>query len=79
MQSGLNKRTFWQRSFRSVVVRDEAMLLQKLGYIHRNPVRAGLATEPEEYRWSSAAAYAAFLVYEDQGVRRSDWMRVAPR
>jgi hypothetical protein len=28
--------------------------MQKLNYIHMNPVRAGLVSEATEYRWSSA-------------------------
>ncbi|MFZ1527276.1 MAG: hypothetical protein WAT19_00870 [Ferruginibacter sp.] len=34
-----------------------AVLLQKLEYIHLNPVRAGLCKYPEEYKYSSAAFY----------------------
>ncbi|MGB9873102.1 MAG: REP-associated tyrosine transposase [Anaerolineae bacterium] len=34
-------------------------LMEKVAYIHANPVRAGLATRPEEYPWSSAVNYAA--------------------
>jgi len=33
-------------------------LKEKAAYIHANPVRAGLASHPKEYPWSSAADYA---------------------
>ncbi len=33
-------------------------LMQKITYVHANPVRAGLAASPEDYPWSSAADYA---------------------
>jgi len=33
-------------------------LLQKVAYIHANPVRAGLVARPEDYPWSSAINYA---------------------
>ncbi len=33
-------------------------LYEKVAYIHANPVRAGLTSQPEEYPWSSAANYA---------------------
>jgi len=36
----------------------EKKLREKLGYIHANPVRAGLSAAPEEYPWSSAGFYA---------------------
>jgi len=32
-------------------------LLEKIAYIHANPVRAGLVSRPEDYAWSSAADY----------------------
>ncbi len=32
-------------------------LMEKVAYIHANPVRAGLASQPEEYAWSSAINY----------------------
>lgn len=32
--------------------------MEKVAYIHANPVRAGLATKPEDYLWSSAINYA---------------------
>ncbi len=31
---------------------------QKLDYIHRNPVRSGIVSRPEDYLYSSAADYA---------------------
>lgn len=30
------------------------MMLQKLEYIHNNPVRRGWVASPEHWRWSSA-------------------------
>jgi putative transposase len=33
-------------------------ILEKLKYMHDNPVRSGLSATPEEWRWSSAAFYA---------------------
>ncbi|MGH9470615.1 MAG: transposase [Terriglobia bacterium] len=32
----------------------EGFLMQKVNYIHQNPVRAGLVLRAEDYRWSSA-------------------------
>lgn len=32
-------------------------LLQKLNYIHMNPVRAGIVDESEHYKYSSARDY----------------------
>jgi hypothetical protein len=32
----------------------EKMFMEKLHYIHQNPVQAGLVREARDYRWSSA-------------------------
>jgi hypothetical protein len=37
------------------------VLLQKVRYIHQNPVRAGLVARPEDYRWSSARCWKGCL------------------
>jgi len=36
----------------------EKMLMQKIEYIHFNPVKAGLVREPEDWKYSSASYYA---------------------
>jgi putative transposase len=51
------KRKFWKKRFDDQVIRDQKMFCTKLRYIHNNPVKAGLVTRPEEYRYSSARNY----------------------
>ena len=46
----------WQDRFSSFVM-DNKYLLAAVRYIAMNPVKAGLSKRPEQYRWSSAAAY----------------------
>ena len=48
---------FWERNPMSVEIRTERFLLQKLNYIHMNPVRASICKLPEEYMYSSARFY----------------------
>jgi len=48
----------WQGRFASFVM-DAGHLLAAARYVERNPVRAGLVTEPGDYRWSSAGAHLA--------------------
>ena len=48
------KHSLWQTEKNVLPVFSEPMFLQKVGYIHRNPVRARLVKTPTEYRWSSA-------------------------
>ena len=51
------KRKFWMDRFDDEVIRNVGMLRTKLEYIHNNPVQAGLAGTPEEYKCSSARNY----------------------
>jgi putative transposase len=44
---------FWQRRYYDFNVLTQAKLVEKLCYIHRNPVERGLVPKPEDYPWSS--------------------------
>lgn len=44
----------WQRGFSDVYVTNEESFEQHRAYIENNPVKAGLANSPEEYRAGSA-------------------------
>ncbi len=46
----------WQGRFASFVM-DEPYLLATARYVELNPIRAGLAIAPRDYRWSSARAH----------------------
>jgi len=48
---------FWERNALSVELRNHKVFLQKVRYIHENPVRAGMCKLPEEYEYSSALFY----------------------
>jgi putative transposase len=52
-------RTFqvWERNALSIPLYSDRFFLQKLDYIHRNPVEAGLCRYAEDYYYSSAAFY----------------------
>jgi REP element-mobilizing transposase RayT len=47
---------FWQPRFFDFVCRCVKDFHAKIEYIRQNPVTAGLAASPEEWRWSSAAS-----------------------
>ncbi len=51
------KHSVWQHHADSFKVIGEDTFLQKAHYIHRNPVRAGLAERAEDYLYSSAGAW----------------------
>jgi len=50
--------TLWEGRFKSNLIDSETYLLACHRYIELNPVRAGLATAPLDYRWTSHAYYA---------------------
>jgi putative transposase len=49
---------FWQPRFYDFNVFRDKKRVEKLRYMHRNPVTRGLVTLPEEWRWSSYRWYA---------------------
>lgn len=49
---------FWQKRYYDFNVRDYPQFVEKLRYIHRNPVKAGLCERPEDWEWSSFRHYA---------------------
>ena len=49
---------FWQKEYYDRNVRDHKELVEKLRYIHRNPVKRGLVKRPEDWPWSSFRHYA---------------------
>ena len=49
---------FWQKRYYDFNLRNYPQLVEKLRYIHRNPVKAGLCERPEDWGWSSFRHYA---------------------
>jgi len=49
---------FWQTRFYDFNVRTEKKRVEKLRYMHHNPVKRGLVAEPEDWRWSSYRFYS---------------------
>jgi putative transposase len=52
-----NRRPFWQARYYDFNVRTEAKRVEKLNYIHWNPMKRGLVDRPEDWRWSSCHYY----------------------
>jgi REP element-mobilizing transposase RayT len=48
----------FQGRFKSMIIENDAYLMQLSCYIHRNPLRAGIVKRLADYRWSSYLAYA---------------------
>jgi putative transposase len=48
---------FWEHENHPVLLNTEAAYLQRLNYLHYNPVTAGFVTEPWHWKYSSAIDY----------------------
>ncbi len=59
------KYQFWERNPLSVELRNHSVFIQKLEYIHWNPVKAEICKYPEEYKYSSAMFYETGIDYWD--------------
>jgi putative transposase len=53
-----NQKQLWQRRYYDFNVSTPEKFAEKLQYIHRNPIKRGLVTKPEDYCWSSFNHYA---------------------
>ncbi|HEX4022026.1 MAG TPA: transposase [Acidobacteriaceae bacterium] len=51
------QRPFWQPRYYDFNVYTERKRVEKLRYMHRNPVKRGLVEKPEEWAWSSFQHY----------------------
>ncbi len=62
---------FWQRRYYDFNVWSERKRVEKLRYIHRNPVKRGLVQKPEDWPWSSFRHY----LYGEEGIVEieSEW------
>ncbi len=54
---------FWQRRYYDFNVYSQRKHIEKLRYMHRNPVKRGLVASPELWKWSSFRHYR----YGEQG------------
>jgi putative transposase len=52
------ERPFWLPRYYDFNVHNEDKRVEKLRYMHRNPVKRGLVDKPEDWKWSSFVHYA---------------------
>ena len=48
---------FWENRYYDLNVWSDEKAVEKLRYMHRNPVKRGLVTRPEDWQWSSFRHY----------------------
>ena len=53
-----SQRPFWQARYYDFNVFTNAKRVEKLKYMHRNPVARGLVAEPDAWAWSSFRHYS---------------------
>jgi hypothetical protein len=73
--------TLWAERFKSVLVEDQPGVVQTVAaYVDLNPVRAGLVTDPKEYRWCGYAEAVAGSAVARRGLasfhRSPEWSEV---
>ncbi len=72
-----HRRAFWQARFYDFNVWTRNKRVEKLRYMHRNPVKRGLVELPEQWRWSS---YRFYLLGENGPVRvHEGWTEISFR
>lgn len=49
-----HKYSLWQHHPNAFTILGEDMMMQKVNYVHQNPVRAGLVESAQDHRFSSA-------------------------
>jgi len=59
--------TIWQRRFWEHQIRDDEDLLRHLDYIHYNPVKHAMATNPADW------PYSTFHRYVTNGLYTANW------
>jgi putative transposase len=62
----------WQKRFYDFHVWSERKRVEKLRYMHRNPVKEVLVQEPEHWQWSS---YRSYAYGEDGLVKINRWSK----
>jgi len=82
------QRPFWQAHYYDFNVSSHDKFVEKLRYIHRNPVRRGLVTKPEDWQWSSFHHYLtgtpgiveieSTWTAQRRGWQLPEWMRSRP-
>lgn len=71
--------------YKSILVGGDSYLLQLVRYIHRNPVKAGIASKPDYYPWSSHKGYLSVakkwtwlhkeFIFSMLTKNRKDWVK----
>ena len=56
-EESADRKRFWQRRFYDFNVWSRKKKIEKIHYMHMNPLKCGLVRHPRDWRWSSFANY----------------------
>jgi putative transposase len=79
-ESGTRRHMYslWEHHNNALPIFSEDMFMQKVNYIHQNPVRAGLVERGEDYRWSSVRIWKRCPLEDEPlmiDIDRVNWRR----
>ena len=57
--------TLWERHSNVMLLTAESTFMERVHYVHQNPVRAGLVERAEDYRWSSVRFWNRCLAEDE--------------
>ena len=60
-----DKYSLWDGHSNVFLVTSESIFMQRVNYIHQNPVRAGLVVQAKDYRWSSARCWSRRILEDE--------------
>jgi len=63
-----HRHSLWQKESNAFPIFSEGLFMQKVNYIHQNPIRAGLVESAIDYRWSSMRCWQR-CEFEDEPLR----------
>jgi len=72
------KYSLWEHHPNAFLLTSETMFMQKVNYIHQNPMRAGLVEKPEDYFHSSARIWRRMPIENEPlqvDVDQIDWRK----
>lgn len=67
-KDGDYKYSLWEHHSDKFLITSESMFMQKMRYIHNNPVEAGISERPEDYRFSSARYWLRKALLDDEPI-----------
>ena len=70
----------WQGRFKAFSIQDDEHLITVVRYVERNPLRAGIVDQAQDWPWSSLGANLAGVesapnLTRDDLIRRGDWTK----